>query len=64
MRIHVYSIKPNFIKGLLVKKYIQIDGGIAIYHLKLAAEHFDKKVKLFLINPQRKILRDMSMWQV
>jgi nitroreductase len=38
--IHAYSAKPNFIKALVVKKYIPINMGIAIYHLKVAAEHF------------------------
>ena len=40
--IHVYSFKPNRIIAILVKKYISIDMGIALYHLKLAAEHFGK----------------------
>lgn len=41
--IHVYALKPGFVKGLLTKKYIPIDAGIALYHLKVAAEHFDNK---------------------
>lgn len=44
--IHVYSIKPGFIKGFMTKKYIPIDIGIALYHLKLAAEHFGKKTEI------------------
>ncbi len=44
--IHVYSAKPNFLKALLVKKYIPIDMGIAIYHLKVAAKHFGKKTEI------------------
>ncbi len=44
--IHAYSIKPNFIKALMVKKYIPIDVGIAICHLKIAAEHFNKKAEV------------------
>lgn len=44
--IHVYAIKPSFIRGLVAKKYIPIDVGIALYHLKLAAEHFGKKTEI------------------
>lgn len=49
--IHAYSVKPSFIRGLLVKKYIPIDVGIAIYHLKLAAEHFGKKAEIVFDKP-------------
>lgn len=38
--IHAYCIKPNFLKALIVKKWNHIDMGIALCHLKLAAEHF------------------------
>lgn len=41
--IHAYSVKPNFIKSLLIKKYTPIDMGIVIYHLQVAAEHLGKK---------------------
>jgi Putative TM nitroreductase len=44
--IHAYSVKPNFIRGLLTKKYTLIDIGIALYHLKVAAEHFSKTVEI------------------
>lgn len=44
--IHAYSVKPNFIKALMVKKYIPIDVGIAICHLKIAAEHSGKKAEI------------------
>ena len=40
--IHACSNKPNFLKGVFVNKYIPIDVGIAIYHLKVSAEHFKK----------------------
>ena len=40
--IHAYSFIPNRIIAILVKKYIPIDMGIALYHLMLAAEHFGK----------------------
>ncbi len=44
--IHAYSVKPGFIKRFMVKKYIPIDVGIAICHLKIAAEHFGKKAEI------------------
>ena len=44
--IHAYSTKPGFIKRLMVKKYIPIDMGIAICHLKIAAEHSGKKIEI------------------
>lgn len=44
--IHVYCRKPNLLKGLFIKKFILIDMGIALYHLKLAANHFDKHSKI------------------
>ena len=45
--IHAYSNKPNFLKAILVNKYIPIDIGIAIYHLKVSAEHFGKTTEIF-----------------
>lgn len=44
--IHAYSVKPNFIKALMVKKYIPIDVGIAICHLKIALKHFGKYTEI------------------
>lgn len=44
--VHAYSVKPNFIKALVVKKYIPINMGIAIYHLTVAAEHFEKDYQI------------------
>jgi nitroreductase len=44
--IHAYSVKPNFLKAIVVNKYIPIDVGIAIYHLKVAAEHFGKNADI------------------
>ncbi|MDI6725188.1 MAG: nitroreductase family protein [Methanobacterium sp.] len=44
--IHVYAIKPGFIRGLLAKRYIPIDVGIAFYHLKLAAENYGRKTEI------------------
>jgi nitroreductase len=40
--IRACSTKPNFLKAVLVNKYIPIDVGIAIYHLKVSAEHSNK----------------------
>jgi nitroreductase len=44
--IHACSNTPNFLKGLLVNKYIPIDVGIAIYHLNVSAEHFKKTTEI------------------
>jgi nitroreductase len=46
--LHIYAIKPGFVRGLVAKKYIPIDVGIALYHLKLAAEHLGKKTEIFI----------------
>ncbi|WP_048204092.1 nitroreductase family protein [Methanobacterium formicicum] len=40
--IHAYAVKPNILRAIMLKKYILIDMGIALYHLKLAAEHLEK----------------------
>ena len=45
--IKAYSVKPNFLKAIVVNKYIPIDMGIALYHLNVSAEHFDKATKIF-----------------
>jgi nitroreductase len=58
--LHVYGVKPGFIKSLMIKKYIPIDVGIAIYHLKVAAEHFGKKVTIFFDEPAVKNLPKKS----
>ncbi len=44
--IHIYSSKPNILKSILLKKTIPIDIGIAICHLKVAAEQFNKKSEI------------------
>lgn len=44
--INVFSVKPSIFKGFVVNKYIPIDMGISIYHLMVAAEHFDKNPNL------------------
>ncbi len=43
--IHAYA-KPGLIMGLLAKKYVPLDVGIALYHMKLAAEHFGRQAKI------------------
>ena len=52
--IQVCSNKPNFLKAMLVNKYISIDVGIAIYHLKVSAEHF-KKTAIITFNKDEHI---------
>ena len=48
--VQAYSVKPNILKAIVVNKYIPIDMGIAIYHLKVSAEHFGKKTKIWFDN--------------
>lgn len=46
--IHAYEAKPYAVKehkAVKVKRYSTISMGIAIYHLKIAAEHFGKKTE-------------------
>jgi nitroreductase len=52
--IHAYSFKPNRIIAILVKKYIPIDMGIALYHLKLATEHFGKTTNILFDKTAKK----------
>lgn len=49
--IHAYLIKPDFVRGLLTKKFPPIDVGISLYHLKLAAEHFGKENEIIFDDP-------------
>lgn len=44
--IDVYSVKPNFIKSLVAKKYIPIDAGILIYHVVVAAKHMNRNPEI------------------
>ncbi|WP_099189599.1 nitroreductase family protein [Tepidibacter mesophilus] len=44
-KINVYCVKSNFIKAIMYKKMNQIDMGIAICHLWVAARHFEKDLK-------------------
>jgi nitroreductase len=44
--INVHSFKPNIMRAIMLKKYIPIDMGIALYHLKVGAEHFGKVVEI------------------
>jgi hypothetical protein len=43
--MHFYCRKSNRLKSIFVGRFNQIDMGIALYHLKLSAEHFGKKVE-------------------
>lgn len=45
--MHFYCRKPNRLMSRLVGRFNQMDMGIALYHLKLSAEHFKKKVEFF-----------------
>jgi hypothetical protein len=45
--MHFYCRQPSRLKSLFVGRFNQLDMGIALYHLKLAAEHFHKKVEFF-----------------
>jgi len=45
--MHFYCRKPSRLRSLFVGKFNQIDMGIALYHLKLSAEHFGKKAEFF-----------------
>lgn len=44
--INVYAIKPNIIRAIMLKRYIPIDMGIVLYHLTVAAHHFEKTTKI------------------
>jgi nitroreductase len=44
--IHVYVGKPGFLRRLFATALLQIDVGIALCHLKIAAEHFGKKATI------------------
>jgi nitroreductase len=50
--IHAYYRKPSFIPGLLTKKYLPMDVGISLYHLKLGAEHFGKETEIIFDDPE------------
>jgi Putative TM nitroreductase len=44
--IHAYVGKPGFLRRLIHTALLQIDIGIALCHLKIAAEHFGKKTTI------------------
>jgi nitroreductase len=44
--IDVFTTKPNFIRSLIAKKYIPMDGGILIYQIMVAAKHFNKNPEI------------------
>ncbi|SHK53200.1 nitroreductase family protein [Paramaledivibacter caminithermalis] len=45
-KIHAYCIKQNLIKAILLKKMNQIDMGIAICHIWIAAKKYGKDMKI------------------
>jgi len=52
--IRAYSVKPNFLKAKLFSKFVPIDMGIALYHLKVAAEHLGKNPDIFFDEKEEK----------
>lgn len=52
--IHAYSVKPGFLRKILIGKFIAIDMGIALYHLQLAAEHFGRETEIILDKTAKK----------
>ncbi|PNX51363.1 MAG: nitroreductase [Thermoplasmata archaeon M8B2D] len=44
--IHAYIGNPGFLRRLFATNLLQIDLGIALFHMKLAAEHFGRKVTI------------------
>lgn len=44
--IHAYMCKPGLLKKIITGRYPPIDMGIALCHLNIAAEHFEKKTTL------------------
>lgn len=58
--IHAYYMEPGFVKGIFTKKYPPIDVGIALSHLKLAAEHFEKETKIVFEDPHRDDLKEYT----
>ena len=42
--IHAYCTKCGMIKAMLYEKMNQVDMGIALFHLKAAADHFNKDI--------------------
>ncbi len=44
--IHAYAVNSGFLRSLVAKKYPPIDLGIALCHLKIAAEHFGKEAEI------------------
>jgi nitroreductase len=44
--IHAYIGNTGFLRRLFATNLLQIDVGIALYHMKLAAEHFGRKVTI------------------
>jgi nitroreductase len=52
--IHAYSAKPSFLRNIVGGSYYPINMGIALYHLQLAAEHYNWKSKFVFDNSKDK----------
>jgi len=52
--IHAYSFKPSFLRSLVGGRYFPINVGIAICHLKVAAEHFGSKATIVFDEKKKK----------
>lgn len=52
--IHAYIGNPGFLRRFFATNLLHIDVGIALYHMKLAAEHFGRKVIISYSPPAQK----------
>ena len=50
--INAYIVKPNVLKRIVAGKYPPIDIGIALCHLKIAAEHFKRTVTFIFVSSE------------
>ncbi len=55
-KIHVYCIKAKALKSVLYEKVNKIDMGIALCHLWIAAEYFQKNMDIIYDDPARKAI--------
>ncbi len=47
-KIHAYCVKSNFVKAIIYRRMNQIDIGIGICHLWIAARHFGKDLECII----------------
>jgi len=50
--IHAYSSKAGFLRSRIGGGHFPVNMGIALYHLKLATEHYGMKIK-FIFDPSK-----------